>query len=376
LFREPVLRKITKAEKKTATAKPITSVSDFNVSLYKKRETASLNEISWCLIVCSYKKLEINKKIELVEKLPSFLTELKSTDRQKALRMMLRLLDNDKKLGMSLKKNDIFKKIEASLDDDAESEALLELGLRSRGLLTSKPDLGILRFNLECIPSAERWDWVLKSVPECLNTTLGIQAMLNDSASRPQMINHLNKSFSYSTSISRLELCKKISPLYSKLCECSDGKKLAIKISRCFLRENVFTTDQGARLSSTYMYLLIKHIELVKTYFGKKEKKLLKAAIYKTIQYAIQIKAYEQSTSLLIALAKDDAKVIKYLRICWVPKAALTHALNHAKSIDSLDIRYGYVSALYHLAAYFYRELDPKFVKDFYIEKEAIKWQM
>jgi hypothetical protein len=38
LFREPILRKITKAEKQSTTAKPITSVSDFNANLYKKRE--------------------------------------------------------------------------------------------------------------------------------------------------------------------------------------------------------------------------------------------------------------------------------------------------------------------------------------------------
>lgn len=65
LFREPILRKITKAEKKTTTAKPITSVNDFNVSLYKKRETASINEISCCLIVCADQKLETNKKMDL-----------------------------------------------------------------------------------------------------------------------------------------------------------------------------------------------------------------------------------------------------------------------------------------------------------------------
>lgn len=196
LFREPILRKITKAEKQSTTAKPITSVSDFNANLYKKRETASLNEISWCLVVCADKKLEINKKIELVTKLPSFLTELKSIERQKALRMMFELLDADKELGQSLKKNGIFKKIEISFDDDAPSEALLELGLRSRGLLTSKTNLMMLGFNLECIPSAERWNWVLKNVPESLNTTVGMQAMLNDSTCRTQIIDYLDKFFS------------------------------------------------------------------------------------------------------------------------------------------------------------------------------------
>ena len=353
-FREPILRNITEAEKKTTTAKPITSVSDFNASLYKKRETASLNEISWFLTLCFDKKIDINKKIELVSKLPSFLSTLKSTDRQKALRMMFKLLDEDKKLGLSIKKNGIFKKIEASLDDDEPSEALLELGLRSRGLLTSKPDLGILGFNLECIPYAERWDWVVKKVPECLNTTVGMQVMLNDSVCRPQMIGHLYISFYvYSTPGPRFELYENISTVYSKLCEFSDGKKLIKIIGRCFLREKGFVNVQDDRLSSRYIDLLIKHIALVKTCFGNKEKNLLKAAICKTIQYANKIKAYDQSTSLLIALAKDDTKLLKNLNIGLVPKAALKHALNHAKSIANLNIRCGYVSALYNKAAFF-----------------------
>jgi hypothetical protein len=378
LFREPVLRKIAKVKEPKTTADSRTSIIDFNANLYINRETASLNEISWCLVVCADKKLEINKKIELVTKLPSFLSTLKSTDRQTALRMMFKLFDTDKVLGMLLKYRDsgIFKKIESSLDDDEPSEALLELGLRTRGLLTSKTNLMMLGFNLECIPSAERWNWVSKNVPECLNTTLGMQAMLNDSVCRPQMINHLYKSFNwYSTPESRLELYEKISPLYSKLCECSDGKKLAKKISHWFLREKSFTTDQGYRLPSTYMDLLINHIGLVKICFGSKEKKLLKAAICRTIQYANETRAYDQSASLLIALAKDDAKLLKNLYIGSVPRAALKHALAHAKSIENLDIRYSYVSALYK-AASFYRKVDPEFVDEFYTELESIKFKM
>jgi hypothetical protein len=300
----------------STTAKPITSVYDFHTNLYTNRETASLNEISWFLTLCFDKKIDINKKIELVSKLPSFLSTLKSTDRQKPLCTMFRLLDADKKLGLSIKKNGIFKKIEASLDDDEPSEALLELGLRSRGLLTSKLDLGILGFNLEFIPDAERWDWVVKKVPECLNTTVGMQAMLNDSVCRPQMIGHLYKSFNlYSTPDSQLELYEKVSTVYSKLCECSDGKKLAIKIVHWFLREKEFIDVQDDRLSSRYIDLLIKHIALVKTCFGNKEKKLLKETIYKTIEYLSQIEAYDQLTSSFMALATKDIKLFKKIII-------------------------------------------------------------
>ena len=213
---------------------------------------------------------------------------------------------------------------------------------------------------------------MLKNVPECLNTTLGMQAMLNDSVCRPQMINHLDKSFSECPTYGRrFAFCGKVSSVYSKLCECSDGKMLAKKIAHWFLREKGLINVQDFRLSSKYMDLLIKHIGLVKTCFGNNEKKLLKAAICKTIQYANKIEAYDQSTSLLIALAKDDAKVTKYLHIGQVSKAGLKHALNHAKSIANLNIRCSYVSALYYQAKFFYRQEDPNFFNDFYIEKEA-----
>lgn len=376
LFREPILRKITEAEKKSTTAKSITSVYDFYANLYTNRETASLNEISWFLTLCFDKKIEINKKIELVSKLPSFLSTIKSTDRQKPLGMMFRLLDNDMKLGLSLKNNGIFKKIEASLDDDEPSEALLELGLRTRGLLTSKPDLSVLGFNLECIPPAERWDWVLKNVPGCLNTTLGMQAMLNDSVCRNQMLNYLDKSFSECpTEGRRLAFYEKVSSVYIKLCECRDGKKLAKKFAHWFLKGPIFTTSTDAPLTTRYMDLLSQHINLVKTCFGKKEEKILFKLLVYAIRYTTKIKAFDQSTSLLIALAKDDTKLFKKLYFGLVPQAALKHALNHARSIESLSIRYSYVYKLY-TAASLYREVDPKFVTDFCIEKEAIKWQM
>jgi hypothetical protein len=243
--------------------------------------------------------------------------------------------------------------------------------LRSRGLLTSKPDLSVLGFNLEFIPDAERWDWVLKNVPECLDTKSGIQAMLNDSVCRTLIINYLDKLFSECpTELRRLELCEKISPVYSKLCECRDGEKLAKKIVHWFLKGPIFTTSTDAPLSTRYMDVLTKHIELVKTCFGNKEKKLFKKELYKTIEYLSQIETSDQFTSIFIELAENDSKLLKKLNIGPLSKTVLKHALNHAKSIESLYNRYCYVSALYK-AASLYSEVDPKFVKDFYIEKEA-----
>ena len=374
-FREPVLRKITEAEKVPTTAKPITSVYDFHANLYTNRETASIDEISWFLTLCFDKKIGINKKIELVTKLPSFLTELKSIDRQNALRTMLRLLDNDKKLGLSLKNNGIFKKFEASLDDDEPSEALLELGLRSRGLLTSKTNLKFLGFNLECIPPAERWDWVVKNVPECLNTTVGMQAMLNDSVCRPQMIKHLDESFSECLDERhRLAFCEKISPVYSNLCECRDGEILAKKIVRMVLKGPISKNKEDRTLNTRYMNFLIKHINLVKIYYGKQEKEHLKNAIFKSIKWLIGCQESGQLASIFIALAKNDTKLFKNLHFSGLAIVTWRNVLKHAGSIASLDIRYTYISTLYKAKAKrHYPTVDPVFEEIYSIQLEAIK---
>lgn len=143
--------------------------------------------------------------------------------------------------------------------------------------------------------------------------------------------------------------------MYSKLCECRDGEKLAKKIIHWFLKVPIINFSTDAPLTTKFMNLLTKHINLVKTCFGYKEKVLLSDAMVEKIQYFSQIKAYDQSTSLLIVLAKDDTKLLKNLNIGLVPKAALKHALNHAKSIENLNIRCSYVFALYYKVAFFPR---------------------
>jgi hypothetical protein len=311
-FREPVLRKIAKAEKQSTTAKPVTSVNDFKATLFIKRETASLDEIGECLIVCTDKEIDTNKKNELVTKLQLHLTELKSTDKQMALQSMFKYIDADEELARSLKNNGIFEKVEASMDDDQPSEALLELGLRSRGLLTNKPDLGILGFNLEFIPAAERWNWVVKNVPECLDGTVGMQAMLNDSACRAQMIDYLNQAFSSSKGYAeRIDMCERVSACYAKLCDCRDGKKLAKNIVHWFLEGSILTPFTYAPLVTRYMKLLTKLISLVKNYFGNKEKLLLSDRLIEAIQYFISSKEYDRSISIFMALAKENIKLFK-----------------------------------------------------------------
>ena len=376
LFREPVLRKIAKLKEPKTTAEPKTSLYEFQANLFIQRETATLKEISSCLILCSDDGLESHKKIDLVKKFPSFLSTPKNTDKQKALRMMLNLLFVDKTLTFLIKVNDILKSIEASLGDDPPSKALWELGLRSRGLLTNKPDLGASVFNLEFSPDAEHWNWVLNSVPEFLNTTIGMQIFLNHTVCRPKMIAYLNRIFSECESeLARFANCEKVSEVYSQLCECSDGKNLAKKIVRDFLKAPLFRYSDSVHLTRLYVDLLSKHVTLVKAIFGKKEKKMLCKLLVNAIRHATIKNSFDQSTSILMALARDDIKLLKNLTIGLVPIAALTHALSHAKSIESLDIRYSYVSALYK-AASLYREVDPEFVNDFYDDKEAIKWQM
>ena len=67
LFREPVLRRITKLKEPISTAEPKTSIYEFQANLFIQRETATLKEISSCLILCSDDGLERHKKIDLVK---------------------------------------------------------------------------------------------------------------------------------------------------------------------------------------------------------------------------------------------------------------------------------------------------------------------
>ena len=349
-FREPILRKITKAEKKSTTAKPITSVSDFNASLYKKRETVSLKEISWCLLVCADKQLEKNKKIELVTKLPSFLTERKSIDRQKALRMMFKLLDNDKKLGQYLKKNGTFKKIEHALEDDPRSQILLKLGLHIRNLLSAHPDVSVFGCGLESIPDEERWPWVLHNLPECLNTMRGMRVMLNDSACRKQMIDFLSTSFlECKDDFERFKFIDKVSTVYPMFRDCNKGKKLTKNLSKWFLKTHIIFGDSKSHLFNEYMNLLIQHINFVKIYFGKKEKKLLSKAMYEAIAFTFVMNAYQQWTLLLSALAKDNLKLFKKFIIYerdLFNKKTLFYMLDYSDIYADIEFRRTIITSL------------------------------
>jgi hypothetical protein len=284
---------------------------------------------------------------------------------------MFNLLDKEEVLGLSLNTNGIFKKVKASLYDDEPSEALLELGLRSRGLLTSKPDLGILGFNLECIPSAERWNWVLKNVPECLNTTLSMQAMLNDPACRTQMIDRLKKLFSECAfEDQRLAFCEKVSAVYSNLCEYPDGKKLAKTFTHWFLNGVIFTNSNKDRLSTRYINTLAitNHIALVKIFFGKKEKKLLSKKMVQAIQHAIRIKADDQATSTLMALAREDIDLFKKVIIkCNIPSIKIfIDLLNNVTYTAGIDNQDSIISILFEAAKKQFLYHNETFVKTFF----------
>jgi len=136
-----------------------------------------------------------NTKNKIMSKFPLFLTTLKSTDRQKALRMMFNFLDIEKDHGRKSKLKDLIDEIKESLNDDHQSEILIELGLYSRGLHSYNPDIEKVQLGLSYIAAEKRWNWVLDNAPEFLNKTLGLRAMLNDSACQQQLIEYLKNHF-------------------------------------------------------------------------------------------------------------------------------------------------------------------------------------
>jgi hypothetical protein len=193
LFREPILRRIANKRVAPPIGKNNESYRKFIGTIFLSRETASLNEIHDCLTLCG--SAPLTRKTKILAALPSLLSTLKSSDRQMALRLMFNLLDEDKHLGQTLKGNGTFDKVKESLGDDYLSIAFLELGLHSRKRLSYNPKKIDVEFGLSSIPKKERWHWVLENMPECLNTKLGMEIMLNDPDCRTQMVAHLSKSF-------------------------------------------------------------------------------------------------------------------------------------------------------------------------------------
>jgi hypothetical protein len=279
-------------------------------------ETLSYKDIHQLFDV--FNKVSLRIKIQIVSVLPIFLPALESKCRQEALTQLFKLVDNDPELRCELTTSDAFNEIANSLGEDHQSKMLLLLSLYSRGLFSL--DYGC-EFALDFIHNDERWSWVLDKVPEYLDTTHGMEAMLDDPACRTQMINYLDKSFLECSDTMRLSICKKMLEFHPKLRKCRDGEKFVDQLIHWFLRSPDFFIAENGPLNSRFISLLTKHLALYKISFGKSEKNLLTEKLSKVIGYAIRVNAFDQSTSILIEIAKIDKKLINDLAVIeWTKK--------------------------------------------------------
>lgn len=131
LFCEPILRKINTKIKSSEKNISHNECRKLKNQIFFHRESVSIKEIKDVIEV--NKDSSGNTKNKIMSKFPLFLTTLKSTDRQKALRMMFNFLDIEKDHGRKGKLKDLIDEIKESLNDDHQSEILIELGLYSRG---------------------------------------------------------------------------------------------------------------------------------------------------------------------------------------------------------------------------------------------------
>jgi hypothetical protein len=188
----------------------------------------------------------------------------------------------------------------------------------------------------------------------------------------------LDKSFLECSDTRRLGICEKMLEFHPKLRKCRDGEKFFNDLIHWFLRSPEFCIAENGPLNSRFINLLREHISLYKTLLRKKEKDLLTEKISKTIGYAIRVNAYDQSTTLLIEIAKIDKSLIA--SVCknsleLTNKDALIDALLNVNSLKDLDGRYHYVSALCSAARY-HQDSDPKFFKVFLDMRDAILMKM
>jgi hypothetical protein len=373
LFREPILRKIASKRLDSDLNNQIKDFDVFVTMLYSMLEKISYEDIRQLLDV--FNKASLSTKTQIVTVLPLFLPALNSKNRQQVLCQLFRLVDSDPMLRLSLTTSGAFNNIGNSLGDDHQSKILLMLSLYSRELLRIKHGY---KFALDFIQSDERWSWVLSKVPEYLDTLLGMESMLDDPACRKQTINYLNELFLVCGDTMRLGICTIMLEFYSEFRKCRDGEKFVDQLIYWFLRSPEFCIAENGPLNSRFISVLSKHIAMYKTSLGKREKIFLAEKISKTISYAIRVKAYDQSTLLLIETAKIDKKLIA--NVCknsleLTNKDALIDALLNVNSLKDLDGRYHYVSALCSAARY-HQDSDPKFFKAFLDVRDAILMKM
>jgi len=370
IYREPVLRKIyIHGSSPERVIKK--GYSKFVSLILFKRETATLEEIDACLTKCS--NSSVKRKNLIVRVLVDFFPTLSSSDRQKALRLMFNFLNNDIALCKLLADGNAFNKAEKLLGDDLQSKALLELGLHSFGLLLRHPNKHTVKLGLSFVPDEKRWDWVLNSVPKCLDTKFGIEAMLDDPACFRQVIDHLDKSFSGCLGDdNRYVVCNTILPAYSKLCKHVEGKMLTEKLISWFLQHSIRKNINNNGLQSNYLKLL---------HFGRSEKLLLKKILLDVINYLLLANEYQKSTSIFIAMAKNDKKLLVEFGNFFILNAkkqnyylvqALNNALIHTAEIKDAEGRDVYIFFLKKIA-HEYFGASSEFFKKFNNEANNVR---
>ncbi len=371
LFREPILRKIADRYPVPKSEKENQSYGESIAKIFENREMASLKEIGACISVCGSSSLNI--KIRVVTALPSLLITLSREDRLKVLRSMFDLIDKDKKLGNSLIESDIFEMIEESLYGDHQSKALLELGLHSRELLSRGPLEDTVKKGLSLISDAERWDWVKDSAPECLKTKLGMRLMLDDAACHTKMLGYLDRSFSDCLdNDQRIEICQPMSEVYPMLDETEKGKKLIARIDKWFFHVWIKKEPYDNSIAHKYVKLLCIELDRHKLK-SMVEKRYLKDKLgYALNFFSTEIKEFEQSTSLLIAIARNHFDYWFDMYRYLTNRDALKHALSYTDNLPDLRMQYRYVSVLKTAAKKYFKK-DINLISELTEAKSAIK---
>ena len=114
---------------------------------------------------------------------------------------------------------------------------------------------------------------MLDNAPEFLNKTLGLRAMLNDSACQQQLIEYLKKSFLECTNdLDKLRVCEKISKIYKELDKFIDGKAVSKMAVKWILKNPLCTNSKSNHLKTKYVDALLRYLSGMEECFGTKQK--------------------------------------------------------------------------------------------------------
>ncbi len=359
LFREPMLRRLTKDIRKLeqAGSKHFRD-SGFWVTLYKNRESLSRTEITDCL--SRMHQFDADTKCQILKALTTKLDKLSAGDRLEALLQIWGTLMEEKPVLRSTQRDAVMEKIRYGGGLDTTTLALLDLKIIFDDLKTRNGRGADISRKLGLLPPEQRWSLLSRYVPDMFRSSIGVACLTGDPVCHKRLIRLLAKRFSDSVDPAEKALvCGHAAWAWKNISTSEAGRALLAMTCKSFVAAPVLLGNastpsvMGARLHgvqsswlSQYIDVLIRHFSLVDGYLTKEGCRLLKEKLDTCFKLATEAQLYQHAARLLVKAAAADVTLLPKLKIrsrgaVW----AVELALQSLSEIANTDARYALWSA-------------------------------